>query len=286
MFTKNQYESIFKMIMFFGGVILIVCILLVIAFVSYEGIDFFRFYNFIKFIFGEKWSPTFNKFGILPMIISSLLITFCSLAFAIPIAISTAIYLAELSNKFVATFLRPVIQILAGIPSVVYGFFGIKVIVPIIREKMGGSGFSILASSIVLGIMILPIIINISEVAIKSVPYGFKEASFALGATHWQTISRVILPSCKNGIISSIILAMGRAIGETMAVIMVCGNSPKIPKSILDQSRTLTSNIAIEMGYASGMHSQALFATGFILLIIILILSTFAQVIVRKKVKV
>jgi len=179
--------------------------------------------------------------------------------------------------------LRPAIQLLAGIPSVVYGFWGLTFIVPFIRTFLGGPGLSILAGSLILAIMILPTIISISEVSIQSLPSLYKPGSMALGATHWQTIFYVLLPAAKSGLMAAIILGIGRAIGETMAVIMVLGNAVAMPQSILDPARTLTTNIGIEMGYASGEHQQALFATGIILFILIMILNSVAQYIVRKK---
>jgi phosphate transport system permease protein len=179
--------------------------------------------------------------------------------------------------------MRPAIQLLAGIPSVVYGFWGLTFIVPAIRQHLGGPGLSILAGSIILAIMILPTIISISEVSLMSLPSLYKQGSLALGATHWQTIYAVLIPSAKSGIMAAIILGIGRAIGETMAVIMVLGNAVALPNSILDPARTLTTNIGIEMGYASGAHQQALFATGIVLFVMIMIINGLAQVIVRKK---
>jgi len=178
---------------------------------------------------------------------------------------------------------RPAIQLLAGIPSVVYGFWGVLFIVPMIRNYLGGPGLSILAGSIILAIMILPTIISISEVSLLALPRQYKEGGLALGLTHWQTIYSLLLPAAKSGIVSAIILGIGRAIGETMAVIMVLGNAVAIPQSILDPVRTLTTNIGIEMGYASGEHQQALFATGIVLFIIIMIMNAAAQYITRKK---
>jgi phosphate transport system permease protein len=179
--------------------------------------------------------------------------------------------------------LRPAIQMLAGIPSVVYGFWGLVFVVPAIRNFLGGPGLSILAGSIILAIMILPTVISISEVSLLALPPLYKEGALALGATQWQTIRRVLVPAAKSGIVAAIILGVGRAVGETMAVIMVLGNAVAMPSSILDPARTLTTNIGIEMGYASGEHQQALFATGIVLLIIIMILNSVAQFAFRRK---
>ena len=199
-----------------------------------------------------------------------------------PIGLFTAIYLSEMANKKTADFLRKVVELLAGIPSVVFGFFGLVSIVPLIDKFFGGGGNSLFASSIILGIMILPTIISISEASIRAVPKEYKEGSLALGSTHIDSIFKVMLPSAKSGILASIVLALGRAIGETMAVILVSGNTPLIPHSIFDRVRTLTSNIAIEMGYAYGLHQDALFATGVILFVFIMIINGLFLVFNRK----
>jgi phosphate transport system permease protein len=275
-------KSAIEMILFLAAAISVVSVLLITIFIFKEGFAIIKEYGLWNFILGRKWAPLSGKFGIFPMILGSIYVTLGAIIIGVPIGIATAIFLGELVNEKISRLIRPFVELLAGIPSVIYGFYGLVVVVPLIRKFLGGSGFSILASSIILGIMILPTIINISEVSIRSVPREYKEGSLALGATHWQTIKGVILPAAKSGIIASMILGMGRAIGETMAVIMVAGNSPKIPNSILDQVRTLTGNIAIEMGYASGKHAQALFATGIVLFVIIMILNTIANVIARK----
>ena len=179
--------------------------------------------------------------------------------------------------------LKPTLELLAGIPSVVYGFLGVIWLVPLIRNYLGGPGLSLLAASIILGIMILPTVISISIDALTAVPDLYRDGSLALGATRWQTVSRVVLPAASSGIITAIILGMGRAIGETMAVIMVAGNALQIPTSILDPVRTLTSNIALELGYAAGRHREALFATGIVLFIIIMILNLSATLITRRR---
>ena len=236
-----------------------------------------------KFIFSTDWAPTKNRFGILPMIIGSIFVTLGALLFGVLFGLACAILLAEFAPKKAVRILKPLIELLAGIPSVVYGFIGVVVLIPFIRKTLGGPGFSVLAAAIILGVMILPTIIAVSLDALRAVPLAYKEGSLALGATQWQTIYRTIIPAAKSGIIAGIILGMGRAIGETMAVIMIAGNSLKIPTSLLDPVRTLTSNIALEMGYASGLHQQALFATGVVLFIIILILNTIALMTIGRK---
>jgi len=201
-----------------------------------------------------------------------------------PLGISVAVCLVEFVPRSVMRVVKPTIELLAGIPSVVYGFIGVMVLAPFIRSTFGGPGLSLLAASFILGVMILPTIISISVDAITAVPASFREGSFALGATRWQTVRMVVLKAARSGIIASVILGMGRAVGETMAVIMVAGNAVKIPHSALDSVRTLTANIALEMGYATGRHREALFATGIVLFVVIMILNTAAGVMVRKRV--
>lgn len=229
------------------------------------------------FLFGGEWQPMAGKFGILPMIVGSAFVTIGALAIGLPLALACAIVLAEIAPSRVRIVLKPTIELLAGIPSVVYGFMGVVLLVPWIRTHLGGPGSSVLAASLILGIMILPTIIGITIDALEAVPRSYREGSRALGATQWQTIWMVVLPAARSGIIAAVILGMGRAVGETMAVIMVAGNSVRVPGSILDPVRTLTANIALEMGYAAGDHAQALFATAIVLFAIIMALNTLAN---------
>lgn len=255
-----------------------VSILVVITvFIFTEGTPILFKYGFKKFLLGLNWYPSEQSFGLLPMIIGSLMVTLGALIIGVPLGLGCAIFLTQFSSKRFRQVIKPMIELLAGIPSVVYGFLGIIILVPFIRKTFGGPGLSVLAASIILGIMILPTIISISIDSLLALPPSYREGSIALGATPWQTTKMVLLPAARSGIIASIILGMGRAIGETMAVIMIAGNAISIPRSILDPVRTLTSNIALEMGYASGEHRQALFATGVILFIIIMILNTVAN---------
>jgi phosphate transport system permease protein len=256
---------------------------LITVFIFVEGLPLIAKVGIIDFVFGMKWAPSQGYFGIFPMIIGSISVTLGATILGVPVAICCSIFLAEFAPAKVSNIIRPAIQLLAGIPSVVYGFWGLLFIVPFIRKYIGGPGLSILAGSIILAIMILPTIISITEVSLLSLPRQYKEGGLALGTTHWQTIYSLLIPSAKSGIVAAIILGIGRAIGETMAVIMVLGNAVAIPQSILDPARTLTTNIGIEMGYASGDHQQALFATGIVLLIIIMILNATAQYITRRK---
>ena len=228
------------------------------------------------FLLGRKWAPTKGSFGIFPMIVGSVWVTVGALVIAGPLGLACAVFLVEIAPRRIADIVRPAIQLLAGIPSVVYGFVGIVVLVPLIREHLGGPGLSVLAASIILGVMVLPTVISISQDALEAVPRAYKEGALALGCTHWQAITRVILPAARPGITVAIVLGLGRAIGETMAVIMVVGNAVKVPGSVLDPARTLTSNIALEMAYAAGDHREALFATGVVLFVFIMVLNSLA----------
>jgi phosphate transport system permease protein len=256
---------------------------LITLFIFIEGLPIIAKVGVFNFIFGMEWAPSQGLFGIFPMIIGSVSVTLGATLLGVPVAICCSIFLAELAPAALSNLVRPAIQLLAGIPSVVYGFWGLIFIVPAIRNYLGGPGLSILAGSIILAIMILPTVISITEVSLLALPRQYKEGALALGLTHWQTIRTVLLPAAKSGIVAAIILGIGRALGETMAVIMVLGNAVAIPQSILDPARTLTTNIGIEMGYASGEHQQALFATGIVLLIIIMMLNSIAQYVTRRK---
>lgn len=250
---------------------------LIALFVFIEGTPIIVREGAIPFLFGSKWAPTKDAFGIFPMIVGSLWVTIGSLVIAGPLGVACAVFVAEIAPRKISDLMRPAIQLLAGIPSVVYGFVGIVVLVPLVRETLGGPGLSILSATVILGVMVLPTVISISQDAIESVPRSYKEGALALGLTHSQTIGRVILPAARGGITAALILGMGRAIGETMAVIMVVGNATKLPTNPLEPARTLTSNIALEMAYASGAHREALFATGVVLFVFIMILNGLAN---------
>lgn len=258
-------------------------LLLIALFIISEGLPFIFKYGLNEFLFSSDWQPHLGKFGIYPMIVASILVTFGAMIVGAPLGIAGALFLTEYVPKTIMRIVKPTIELLAAIPSVVFGFIGVMVLAPLIRDNLGGPGLSLLAAAIILGIMILPTIISISIDSILAVPQSFREGSLALGATVWQTIHMVTIKASKSGIIASIILGMGRAIGETMAVIMVAGNSVNIPTSSLDSVRTLTANIALEMSYATGMHRQALFATGVVLFIVIIILNSIAGVAIRKR---
>lgn len=275
--NKRLGEYLIEKGLFLTAIFSIIVILLIIAFVLREGFPIFQQYGFLNFIFGMDWAPSDGQYGVFTMIIGTLSITALALIMAVPLSLLCAIFMAEIAPSPMRKILKPVIETLAGIPSVVYGFFGLIILVPLIRVHFGGTGFAMLTASIILTVMIMPTIISVSEDALRSVPLEYKEASLALGATQWQTIKNVIFPAAFPGVITGIILGMGRAVGETLAVIMVAGNVTQIPHSILDPVRALTSNIALEMGYATGLHYNALFGTAIVLFIMIMILLVVAN---------
>ncbi len=256
---------------------------LIAVFVFIEGTPIIVREGLGSFLFGAKWAPTKGSFGILPMVVGSIWVTIGALVIAGPVGVACAVFLVEIAPRRVADIVRPAIQLLAGIPSVVYGFIGIVVLVPLVRERLGGPGLSILSAAVILGVMVLPTVISIAQNALEGVPTEYKQGALALGCTHWQTIVLVILPTARTGLITALVLGMGRAVGETMAVIMVVGNAVKLPINPLDPARTLTSNIALEMAYAAGAHREALFATGVVLFVFIMILNTLANVRPRRR---
>jgi phosphate ABC transporter permease protein PstC len=257
---------------------------LITYFIFQAGVPLIAKVGLWQFLAGSSWSPTGKppQFGIFPMIIGSLWLTFGSLVLGVPLGLAVAIFMVELAPPRLAAIMRPAIQLLAGIPSVIYGFIGLTLLAPLVRSAFGGPGLSVLTGAIILGFMILPSIIAISEDAMRAVPTAIREGAVALGSSHWQVITGVILPTARSGIIAGVILGMGRALGETMAVIMMIGNSLDIPTSVLDSATTLTSNIGLELAYASGDHRQALFATGVVLFIFIMILNALATTFVRR----
>jgi phosphate ABC transporter permease protein PstC len=275
-------DKIAERLLLFIALSAILSLLVITFFIFEQGIPLIFKVGLSNF-FSTHWSPTRGNFGILAMIIGSLIVTLGALVVGIPFGLACAVFLAEFSSKALQKTLKPIIELLAGIPSVVYGFIGIVILVPFIREYFGGPGFSVLASSIILGIMILPTIVSISYDSLLAVPNTYREGSVALGATKWQTVVMVLFPAARSGIVAGIILGMGRAIGETMAVIMIAGNALKIPGSIFDSVRTLTSTIALELGYAAGDHRAALFACGSFLFLIIIILNIVAIKITGRK---
>jgi phosphate transport system permease protein len=270
--NRRWCEKVIEKSLFFSTTTAILIVFLIGAFVAVEGLPIITGHG-LSFLFGGTWAPLDGEFGIFPMIVGSLYVTMGALLLGVPVGLACAIYLAEYAPVWFANLVRSAVLLLEGIPSVVYGFFGVVVMVPFIMNHFGGWGFSLLAGALVLALMILPTLIGISEDAIRAVPRAYKEGSLALGATHWQTIKKVLLPAARSGILAAVVLSLGRAIGETMAILMVAGNVAAIPTSILDPLRTLTANIALEMGYAYGDHTRALFATGIILFLVIMFLN-------------
>lgn len=279
---NNRIEKYFHRLFLMSAMISVVSLIIIATFVFIKGVPAIFKIGLFDFLFGKLWRPSSNDFGIFPMIIGSIYATIGALAIGVPVGVFTAIYISEIASENKRKFIIPAIELLAGIPSVIYGFFGLIVIVPMIHEVYGGGGNGLLAAMIILGVMILPTIINISEVSLRSVPNEYRENSLALGASKLQTIFKVVVPAAKSGILTSVILGIGRAIGETMAVILVAGNSPVIPKSLLDRFRSMTANIAIEMGYAFGLHQEALFATGVILFVFIMTLNLILSAFIKK----
>ena len=273
---KYIIENISSKLFMISAFISVISLMLIIGFVFYKGLTPFIFkgYSFMDFLTGTDWLPNSNKFGVMPMVVASLLATVGALIIGVPIGILTAVFLVEIAPKPVQKIILPAVELLAGIPSVLYGLFGLAFIVPNIQNVLNlPKGQSLLAVILVLAIMMLPTIISVSQTSIKAVPNSYREGSLALGASKIETIFKVVLPSAKSGILAAVVLGIGRAIGETMAVILVAGNSPVIPTSIVDSVRPLTTNIALEMGYAYGTHQEMLFATGVVLFMFIIILN-------------
>ncbi len=276
--NKRKYlmESLSSKLFLLCALLSVFSLLLIVGFVFYRGAHPFiaEGYSFFDFIFGSDWVPSEDKFGIFPMIVASLYATIGALIIGVPIGLFTAIFLSEIAPKRVAKIISPAVQLLAGIPSVLYGVFGLAIIVPFLQDNLGlVKGQSLLAVILVLAIMMLPTIVTVAETAIRAVPKTYREGSLALGASEIGTIFKVIVPAAKSGIMAAVVLGLGRAIGETMAVILVAGNSLITPTSLTDSVRPLTTNIALEMGYAAGVHQEMLFATGIVLFSFILILN-------------
>lgn len=263
----------------------IIAVLLICLFLFANGLPTIGKIGAGEFLLGKIWKPLENHFGILPMIIGSIYVTAGAIIIGVPTGILCAVFLAKFCPKSLYKILKPAVDLLAGIPSIVYGFFGLVVIVPIMQSLFGGSGKSVLTASVMLGIMILPTIISVSESAIRAVPESYYEGALALGATHERSIYRTVLPAAKSGITAGVILGIGRAVGEAMAVSMVAGNQTHIPGSIFDGVRTLTSNIVLEMGYATDLHRAALIATAVVLFVFILIINLLFSLVKRDKKK-
>lgn len=271
---RKYSESIMKIVFLLSAAVSILAVLLICWFLFSEGLPTIGEIGVLNFLTGTVWKPLENHFGILPMIVGSCYVTAGAIIIGVPVGLLCAIYMAKFCPRRVYRILKPAIDLLAGIPSIIYGFFGLMVIVPVMQQLTGTSGKGVLTASIMLGIMILPTIISVSEAAIRAVPESYYEGALALGATHERSVFFTTVPAAKSGIMAGIILGIGRAIGETMAVVMVAGNQPVIPESLTSGVRTMTINIVLEMGYAAkGMHRDALIATAVVLFVFILIIN-------------
>ncbi len=267
-------EQVSRILFIAAAGVSILAVALICVFLLVNGVPAIAQIGLPDFLLGTTWKPANDIYGIFPMIVGSIYVTAGALIVGVPAGILCAIFLARFATGRVVRIMRPGIELLAGIPSVIYGSFGLVVFVPIIRSWGVGSGFSLLAASVLLGIMILPTIITVSQSAIEAVPASYYQGARALGADHEHAVFRVVVPAAVSGIVAAVILGLGRALGETMAVIMVAGNQPVIPDSIFDGVRTMTANIVLEMGYAADLHRGALIATGVVLFVFILIINT------------
>lgn len=283
--AKNfDWKEVFFHLLFLASAMVgVISVATIGWFVFQEGLPAFKEAGVVNLVLGREWLPP-ALYGIFPMIVSTLISTAGAVVIGVPIAILTAVFLAELAPKWLANIVRPAVELLAGIPSVVYGFFGLVIIVPAIETLFNiPAGNTILAGIIVLAIMILPTVITISETSLRALPPVYKEGALALGASHIYSIFKVLIPAARSGIFTGVALGIARAIGETMAIIMVMGNAPAMPGSILEPARTLTANIAMEMSYATGIHSSALYSTGIVLLVFIVVLNASLLYLNRKR---
>ena len=285
---KDMKETIMKYVFLVCACASILAVILICAFLFANGVPAIGKIGVFNFLLGETWKPGNDLYGILPFILGSIYVTAGAIIIGVPIGLLTAIFMARFCPQSIYRFLKPAVDLLAGIPSVVYGFFGMVVLVPFVRDFFGrtlgfeGNGSSMFTASVMLGIMILPTIISVGESSIRAVPNSYYEGSLALGATHERSVFCTIVPAAKSGIMAGIILGIGRAIGETMAVIMIAGNQPRMPKGIFEGVRTLTSNIVMEMGYATDLHREALIATAVVLFVFILIINLLFSLVKRR----
>lgn len=270
---NHTKEKIMQAVFFLTACISVLSVLLICVFLFFSGIPAINKIGLTDFLFGKVWKPANNLFGIFPMIVGSLYVTARALLVGVPIGVLTAVFMSSFCPKEIYRPLKSATNLMAGIPSVVYGFFGLVVLAPFVRDNIGGFGMGVLTASILLGVMILPTIISVSEAAIRAVPTSYYEGGLALGASHERSIFFAVLPAAKRGILAAVILGIGRAIGETMAVIMVAGNQAILPDSLTSGVRTLTTNIVMEMGYSSGLHRDALIGTAVVLFIFVLIIN-------------
>ncbi len=272
---RKTRENTMRLVFLIAACVCILAIALICVFLFAGGVPAMLEIGIFEFLFGTQWRPGNNLYGILPMILGSIYVTVGALVVGVPAGVFTAVYLARFCPPWLYRFVRPMVELLAGIPSVVYGFFGLVMMVPLIRaiSNNQSNGLSILTASVLLGIMILPTVITVSESALRAVPDFYYEGALALGATEERSMFFVLIPAAKSGIVAGVVLGIGRAIGEAMAVVMVLGNQPRIPTSVWQGARTLTANIVLEMGYAADLHREALIATGVVLFVFILLIN-------------
>lgn len=284
---KKAAEYFMQAVFMICAMISIICVAVICIYMFAKGCPAIAKIGFADFITGTEWQPTNGvpKFGIFPMIAGSAYVTGGAIIIGVPIGLLTAVFLARFCPKWLYKPLYNAVNLLAGIPSIVYGFFGMIVVVPFVRSAFGGNGNSVITASVILGIMILPTVITMSETALKAVPNAYYEGALALGATHERSVMKVVLPAAKSGVCAAIVLAVGRAVGETMAVVMIAGNQARLPDELTDGVRTLTANIVLEMGYASGLHYDALLGTGVVLFAFILLLNLLLGAITGKNKK-
>ncbi len=273
MSRQTLKEGVARWLFAAAAAISILAVALICLFLFANGVPAMAQIGLPDFLLGTTWKPGSDMYGIFPMIVGSLYVTAGAIVVGVPAGILTAIFLSRFANASIARLLKPAVELLAGIPSVVYGFFGLMVVVPLVRSIGLGNGLSLLAASFLLGIMILPTIITVSKNALDAVPRSYYEGALALGATHERSVFRIVMPAAFSGIMASVVLGVGRAIGETMAVVMVAGNQAVIPSSIFDGVRTMTANIVLEMGYAADLHRGALIATGVVLFVFVMLIS-------------
>lgn len=270
---RKYSEKIMKIVFLTAACVSILAVILICVFLFASGVPAIREIGVSDFLLGGSWKPNQGLYGVFPMIVGSIYVTAGAVVVGVPIGLLCAVFMARYCPAGLYRILKPAVDLLAGIPSIVYGFFGLMVIVPMVQNMFGGSGKSLMTASVLLGIMILPTIISVAESNIRAVPEQYYEGSLALGATKERSVFRAVFPAAKMGIMAGIILGIGRAIGETMAVVMVCGNQAIMPRGITEGVRTLTANIVLEMGYASGLHREALIATAVVLFVFILIIN-------------
>ena len=273
MTTSKFKETAMKIVFLISACVSIIAVVLICVFLFVNGVPAMAEIGLFDFLLGETWRPSSDIYGIMPMILGSIYVTAGAIIVGVPLGLFTAVFMAYFCPPKLYKVLKPAVDLLAGIPSVVYGFFGLVVMVPLVRSTLGGRGTSMLTASLLLGIMILPTIISVSESSIRAVPRSYYEGSLALGATKERSVFFSVLPAAKSGVLAAVVLGIGRAIGETMAVIMVAGNQARMPGGLLEGVRTLTANIVMEMGYAQDLHREALIATAVVLFVFILIIN-------------